>query len=225
MKIVGKLKKSEYLLWLFSALAIVVSFFLSGGGEILSLFSGLVGVSALIFIAKGYPICHILFVCFSILYAIISFKLNYFGEMITYICMSMPASIFCFISWLRHPYKSTAEVEIRKITKKDVLLTIVLTVIVTVAFYFILKVLGTANLLVSTLSVATSFLASFLSFLRSPYFALGYVFNDVVLVVLWFIATISDISYLSVTTCFAVFLINDVHGFISWKRMQKRQIQ
>ena len=223
MKIVGKLQKSEYLLWFFSSLAIVVSFLISGGGEIITLFSGLIGVSALIFIAKGYPICHILFIVFSILYAIVSFKMHYYGEMITYLCMTSPACLFCFISWVRNPYKNTAEVKVKTVTKKEIFLALLLTVLVTCAFYFILKFLGTANLLVSTLSVATSFFASFLSFLRSPYYALGFVLNDVVLVVLWLIATLSDISYLSVTTCFAVFLINDVHGFLSWKKMQKRQ--
>lgn len=223
MKFVGKLSKGEYILWALSALAVTISFLVSGAGSWLNLVASLVGVTALIFIARGYPICHVFFVIFAILYAIISYDLAYYGEMITYLGMSAPACIINLITWLRHPYADTAEVKVRKINKKHVLQTIIFTILVTIAFYFILKFLGTANIWVSTLSVATSFLASYLSFLRSPYYALGYVLNDIVLVVLWSAALVYDFSYLSVVVLFSVFLINDVHGFISWQKMEKRQ--
>jgi len=100
-----------------------------------------------------------------------------------------------------------------------------LTVAVTVIFYFILDYFGTANILPSTLSVTTSFLAVYLTFRRSPYFALAYAANDVILIVLWILASVSDIRYISVVVCFAVFLFNDVYGFISWQRMRRRQSQ
>lgn len=100
-----------------------------------------------------------------------------------------------------------------------------LTVAVTVIFYFILDYFGTANILPSTLSVTTSFLAVYLTFRRSPYFALAYAANDVILIVLWILASVSDIRYISVVVCFAVFLFNDVYSFISWQRMRRRQSQ
>ena len=88
---------------------------------------------------------------------------------------------------------------------------------------FILKYFNTANLIPSTFSVSTSFLAAYLTFRRSPYFALAYASNDVVLIVLWVLASLKDISYISVVICFIVFLVNDLYGFISWLRMMKRQ--
>ena len=100
---------------------------------------------------------------------------------------------------------------------------LVLTVIVTAIFYFILKALGNASLLISTLSVTTSFIAAFLTFLRSEFYALGYAANDVVLIVLWIIAASSDISCLPMVFCFVMFLFNDLYGFYSWRKMRKRQ--
>ena len=91
------------------------------------------------------------------------------------------------------------------------------------AFYFILDAFNTANIIPSTLSVTTSFLAVYLTWRRSPYFALAYAANDIVLIILWILATRRDLSYLSVTVCFTVFLVNDLYGFISWRRMAKRQ--
>ena len=63
-----------------------------------------------------------------------------------------------------------------------------------------------------------------LTFRRSPCFALAYAANDVVLIVLWTLAAVEDISYLSVIICFVMFLVNDLYGFISWKRMEQRQM-
>ena len=99
----------------------------------------------------------------------------------------------------------------------------VLTALVTFGFYFILDHFGTANMLPRTLSVSTSFIAVYLTFRRSPYFALAYAANDVVLIVMWPMAAVEDVSYLSVIICFAMFLVNDLYGFVSWKRREKRQ--
>ena len=99
-----------------------------------------------------------------------------------------------------------------------------LTALVTLGFYFIPDHFDTANMIPSTLSVTTSFLAVYLTFRRSPYFALAYAANDVVLIVMWTMAAVEDISYLSVIICFVMFLVNDLYGFVSWKRMEKRQM-
>lgn len=50
--------------------------------------------------------------------------------------------------------------------------------------YFILRAFNTANIIPGTISVTTSFVAVYLTFRRSPYFALAYAANDVVLIVL-----------------------------------------
>jgi nicotinamide riboside transporter PnuC len=71
--------------------------------------------------------------------------------------------------------------------------------------------------------VTTSFIAVYLTFRRSPYFALAYAANDVVLIVMWTMAAAEDMRYLSVVICFLMFLVNDLYGFASWKRMEKRQ--
>ena len=54
-------------------------------------------------------------------------------------------------------------------------------------------------------------------------FALAYAANDIVLIVLWMMASISDIRYISVNVCFVAFLFNDIYGYISWQRMKNRQ--
>lgn len=98
-----------------------------------------------------------------------------------------------------------------------------LTAAVTLVFYWILKAFHTANLPLSTVSVTTSFLAVYLTFRRNPWYAAAYAANDLVLIGLWVMASMSDASYISVVICFIVFLINDLYGFFTWSEMQKQQ--
>ncbi len=216
--------KGEWTLWLGSVAVILVSFILFKGSDGLTLVASLVGVTSLIFNAKGHPVGQMLMVIFSILYGIISFSFQYYGEMITYLGMTMPMAIVALVSWLRNPFQGNhAQVEVKAMEKREWIMAGAATAAVTLVFYFILQAFGTANLLPSTISVTTSFLAAYLTWKRSPYFALVYGMNDVVLIVLWVMAALVDGGYISVIVCFAAFLVNDLYGFINWRRMENRQ--
>jgi len=219
----AELTRFELILWLTSVCAIAISAFLAGSTDFLNTIASLIGVTALIFIARGYVIGQVLVVIFSVFYGIISFYFSYYGEMITYLCMTAPMAVVSIVSWIKHPYKDSNEVEVNRVTKKQTAVMLILTVIVTIAFYFILSALNNANISFSTISVTTSFIASYLTFLRSPYYAIGYATNDLVLIVLWTLATIDSISYLPMVVCFIMFFFNDIYGFVSWRRMQRRQ--
>ncbi|MBE6824493.1 MAG: nicotinamide mononucleotide transporter [Ruminococcaceae bacterium] len=213
----------EWVLWSLSMLSIVVSAVVSGKSSLLETISSLVGVTALIFVAKGLIIGQALTVLFSFLYGIVSWQFHYWGEMITYLFMSMPIALLATIEWIRHPYKDTDVVEVSRVTRKQLLTMCSIGVVTTVVFYFILKALDTPNILFSTLSITTSFTAAYLTFLRSPYYGIGYGLNDVVLIVLWILASVEDISYLPMVVCFVMFLANDLYGFFNWKRLSKQQ--
>lgn len=215
---------AEILLWFISVTLILVSFFIFDRENYLTLIASLIGVTSLIFNAKGNPLGQFLIIIFGVIYGIISFTYSYYGEVITYLGMTGPMSVFALISWLRNPYDGNkVEVKINSIKPKEVAFMIFLTTIVTFIFYHILAFFDTANLLPSTISITTSFLAVYLTFRRSAYFAIAYAANDIVLIVLWIMASLSDISYISVVMCFAVFLVNDIYGFINWSKMHKRQ--
>ncbi len=216
--------KGELLLWLGSLTVVLAAFFLFDRESYLSLSASLIGVTSLIFNAKGNPFGQLLMIIFSVLYGIISFGFAYYGEMVTYIGMTLPMAAFALVSWLRNPYKGRrSQVKVNSIGKRELISSLMLTVAVTLIFYFILEFFSTANIIPSTISVATSFFAAYLTFRRSPYFALAYALNDVVLLILWSLACLQDISYVSVLVCFAVFLVNDLYGFYNWTKMQSNQ--
>jgi nicotinamide mononucleotide transporter pnuC len=216
--------KCEIMLWSGSVILIAASFLLFDKGNILILSASLIGVTSLIFNAKGNPLGQLLMIIFSVLYGIISFTFAYYGEMITYLGMTAPMAFFSLVSWLKNPYNGNkAEVKVNRIELKETIFMLMLTAVVTLIFYHILAAFNTANLIPSTLSVTTSFLAVYLTFRRSAFYAVGYAANDIILIILWTFASFSDTSYLSVVICFVIFLANDIYGFINWSKMQKRQ--
>ena len=218
--------KTEMYLWSISVSVILISFCVFDRSNYMTLFASIIGVTSLIFSAKGNPTGQLLMVVFSLLYGIISYTFAYYGEMVTYLGMTMPMAIFALVSWLRNPYNGNkSEVKVNNISKKEVAYMWIGTLVVTVLFYYILEYFNTANLIPSTLSVTTSFLAVYLTFRRCPYFALAYAANDIILIVLWILASIYDVRYLSVVVCFGAFLVNDIYGFISWQRMKHRQLR
>ena len=211
-------------LWTMSILLIIFSFIIFGGKDYLTLIASIIGATFLILNAKGNPLGQFLTIVFSFIYGIISYRFAYYGEMITYLGMTMPMACFALISWLKNPYKDVkSQVKVNKISQKEIFLMFVLTIIVTTIFYYLLKFFNNANLLFSTLSIATSFIAAYLTFRRSSFFALAYACNDIVLIILWVLASIKDNVYVSVVICFIVFLVNDLYGFISWIKMERSQ--
>lgn len=216
--------KAELILWWASAGLIVISFCIFDRENYLTLCASLIGVTSLIFNAKGNPFGQLLMVIFSLLYGIISYSFAYYGEMITYLGMTMPMAVFALISWLRNPYNGNkSEVKANFLSHAEILLMLIAAAVVTAVFYFILQYFHTANIIPSTLSVTTSFLAVYLTFRRSPYFALAYATNDIILIILWVMASISDIRYISVVVCFTAFFVNDIYGYICWRKMRIRQ--
>lgn len=220
------LTKREWLLWICSLAVVLISNILPGQLDILTLAAALIGVTSLIFAAKGNVWAQILMIIFSILYGIISYRFRYWGEMITYLGMTLPMAVWSTVTWIRNPSADNgSEVEIQRLNRKHIGGLVIFTAAVTVVFYYILKTLGTPNMVFSTISVTTSFLAASLTMLRSSYYALGYAANDIVLIVLWILASLKNPAYIPVVVNFSIFFLNDMYGFISWKKREIRQAQ
>lgn len=214
----------ECSLWFFSIATILSSYLFFHQSNLLALSASLIGASALIFLAKANPLGQGLFLVFSVLYAYISLKNHYFGEVLVYFTMTLPMDILALSSWLSHPFMGRkSQVLISHLSIKDIYLVSFLSFLVTVIFYFVLGIFHTSFLLISTLSITTTFAATFLSYKRSPYFALIFAINDIVLIILWLLEANTISSHFSVAICYAVFLMNDIYTFFNWIRLHSHQ--
>ena len=216
-----RMTKREWALWFVSIAIVVMSNIMAGRVDALTLTATCIGVTSLIFAAQGNVWAPILMTIFCILYGIISFRFHYWGEMITYLGMTLPMAAWSAITWLQNPSEENEnEVAIQTLNKKHIIGLIISTIIVTSIFYYILMWLDTPNIIFSTLSIVTSFVAASLTMLRSSYYAMGYAANDIVLIVLWVLASLENPAYIPVVVNFAIFLLNDMYGFVSWKKRE-----
>lgn len=216
--------KFEKTLFLSSLFVITLAFFLFDRTSYMTLFASYIGVTSLILNAKGHFAGQILMIIFSIIYGIISYSFSYYGEMMTYLLMTLPMAVLALISWVKNPSRNDKnEVKVNSIKPSEYILLIPLSLFVTFIFYLILKYLNTPNLFFSTISITTSFIAVYFTFRRCHFFTLAYAANDIVLIILWSIASFENISYISVVICFTAFLLNDTYGFFAWRKMMRKQ--
>ncbi len=216
--------RKDMTLWIVSLCTLVISNAISGNADPLTLTATLIGVTSLIFAAKGDLLSQLMMIIFSVLYGIISYRFHYWGEMITYLGMTLPMAVWSAVTWYKNPSKNNQnEVAIQKLKQKQILILVISTAIVTFVFYFILRSLDTPNIIFSVFSVTTSFAAASLTMLRSPYFALAYAANDIVLIVLWVFASAKDPDFIPVAVNFIIFFFNDLYGFLCWRKREEIQ--
>ena len=223
---VKTLTKREWSIWLGSIIIVLISNLATKDFDLLTLVAALTGVTSLIFAAKGNVWGQVLMILFSILYGIISFRFRYWGEMLTYLGMTLPMAVWSTITWIKNPSENNGnEVQIQSLSKKHIVALCISGIIVTAVFYYILKSFNTPNSIFSTISIITSFIAASLTMLRSSYYAVWYAANDVVLIILWVLASLKDPAYIPVVVNFSIFFMNDMYGFMSWKQRELEQAE
>ena len=137
-KILTYFTKLEWGIWISSVILILLSFVIFDRENYMTLGASLLGVTSIMLNAKGNPLGQLLMVIFSLLYGVISYSFSYYGEMITYLGMTMPMAVLALISWLRNPFEGNrAEVKVNRISKKEIGFMWILTIIVTILFYYI----------------------------------------------------------------------------------------
>ncbi len=221
-QILNELKWYDYLLLAISITPIIVMFSLYPGNY-WSLASSLTAVISVLFISKGLVIGQVFSLMYAIAYGVTGFISGYYGETIVEITMMFPLNVASIIVWYRNRYKGGAVVKVGHMSPKSWLILATSTITILVSFFFILRAINTQNLIVSTLSIATSFAATYLCVKRSPYYAAAYMLNDIVLIILWSIELNNSHEYITLLISSIVLFINDLYGLYNWLRMRNSQ--
>lgn len=196
--------------------------FLSGflcKSSILTIMVSFLTIFCAIFQAKGKSISQIIGLIQCLLYSYLSYNNRYYGEAIINIFLLFPLYINGVISWLKNTDKETDTVIKNKITKKEWTILFVLSLILSVSLYFLLRYFKTDKLFVSTISMVFSLFATYLVSRRSKYGFIFYIMNDFVLIVLWGSLTLfNDISLFPMLIMPIVLFLNDIYGFKIWNK-------
>ena len=202
-------------------LAIVLTFMFKG--TLIDLGYTLLYIWTALLLAKGKYSCYIVGIISTFFYAFVSYSNSYYGEVIIAMCCTLPLMVIGLINWLKHQ-DSTNTVIIKEITKKELLLVLLSQAIMFTGYYFLLKVFNTNNLLVSTFSVVASIIATYLTARRSEHGFIGFIINDIILIILWSIPVIKgNTNIIPVLLCPVLLFINDIYGVYNWKKIKTNQ--
>ena len=201
----------------------IISSIIFNGTVIDTLYTSLYLITALL-MSKWKVECYFVGFVSVFFYGIVSYNQGYYGELIITAFLTFPIMIIGIISWLRHQDKEEDTVIISSLSKKEITIALLSQLVLFWIYYFILKAFNTDLLVISTMSVVTSVLASYFEARRSELSLFCYIANDLVIITLWLIPIISgQIELISVLVGPILLLINDIYGSYNWRRLKNQQ--
>ena len=178
-------------------------------------------------VARGQAHAHFVGIFAVFLYAFVSWQVGYFGEVIIAGAISFPLIVFALVNWVCNKRVDKAKgkvVVVATLRRNEIILVILSQLLMGVGYYFLLRAFNTEFLIVSTLSIVTSVVGTYLLARRSQHFLLGFLLNDMVLVVLWSALVIGgQLVYFPLLLMPIMLLVNDTYGVWNWARLKKSQ--
>lgn len=191
--------------------------------EILTILTSLFSIICALTQAKGKVISQFIGVVVIILYSILSFKNQYYGEVIIYVLVLLPMYIIGIYSWITNKNDDTNEVNQANLQKKEWIILFLLNILLFGILYFILKCFNTSQLIVSTLSMLASLMANYLIVRRNKYSFLFYIINDIILTILWGIPVLQgNLTLVPILIEPILLLISDSYGWKNWNNNAKK---
>lgn len=174
--------------------------------------------------SKGKIECYFVGFISTFFYGIVSYNQGYYGELIITIFLTFPIMIIGIISWLRNQDKEEDVVIVNTLPRKEIIIALASQLILFWIYYFLLKAFNTDLLVISSISVVTSVLASYFEARRSELSLFCYIANDIVIITLWIIPVIAgETALISVLVGPILLLINDIYGSYNWRRLKEIQ--
>lgn len=211
-------------LYLFVGIVVGILTSIIFNGTIIDSLYTITYLTTAILMSKGKVESYFIGIISVFFYGIVSYNQGYYGELLITIFLTFPMMIIGIISWLKHQDKDEDVVIISSLSKKEIVFAFSSQLILFWVYYFLLKAFNTDLLMISSLSIATSVLATYFEARRSELSLFCYVANDLILITLWMIPIINgDTSLISVLIGPMLLLVNDIYGSYNWKRLKDIQ--
>lgn len=222
-KILNDWTKFEITLLVISLISVGITGIICNS-SLLTIICSIAGILCALTQAKGKVISQFIGLLIVVLYSILSFQNKFYGEVIIYVFIMFPLFISGIISWIKNLNKETNTVNENKLHKKEWILLTIISIVLFVLLYYLLKYFNTSQLLVSTLSLVTSLFATYLVARRSKYGFLFYIGNDIILFILWGGQVVKgNFALIPILVNPIINFINDSYAWKSWNKREKRE--
>ena len=160
-----------------------------------------------------------------ILYAIVAWKAKYYGDVMLNLLYYFPTNIIGWISWKKHIDAEKNVVYKRRMTGKQDILLVIISVAGIFGYGYVLKLMGGNLPVVDSMSTVLSVIAQVLMIKRFMEQWVIWIVVDAVSVIMWIAALFTEGASVAVLLMWSVFLTNAIIMFIKWLMESKNQTE
>ncbi len=215
-----KLKKfkSWEIGWMILANAVILGVSIYMGDDVLSIIASLTGVMCVILCGLGKVSNYFWGTVNVILYAYVAWKAKYYGDVMLNLLYYLPTNIIGWILWAKNVNSETNEVYKKRMTWKQDIAVVIISIIGIFGYSFILKQLGGNLPLIDSMSTVLSVIAQILMIKRFAEQWVIWILVDVVSVIMWVVALFGEGQSIAVLLMWSVYLANAVIMYVKWRK-------
>ncbi|WP_102275173.1 nicotinamide riboside transporter PnuC [Cytobacillus massiliigabonensis] len=214
-------------IWLLSFTLINVYLFFAWDDTILGLITSISGMLCVVLVAKGKVSNYYFGIIQTGTYAYIAYGYGLYGEVMLNALFYFPLQFVGIYLWKRHTADRKIkgeDIQIKVLTKKGWIGTIVSFLAIFILYGLLLKKLGGNVVWIDSATTTLSVIAQILMLRRYTQQWLFWIAVNVLSIVLWMKALIlqggNDVSML---VMWSAFLINSIYGYYNWTKVYKKQ--
>lgn len=203
------------------ALIIVLSFLINDSK--IALVSAICGILYTIFAGKGKISCYAFGFCGTLCYSYLSFVNNLFGNLALYMLYYLPMQIVGIFRWKKHLKKDSGEIIKTKLSVKERLIYLILTIIISLAVSFILKYTGDASPFIDGTTTVFSILGMLLTVKRCIEQWYVWILVNGLSALMWIEAYIQGSNCLATVIMWLTYFILAFYFLAGWRKEIKPQ--
>lgn len=206
------------LVWLFGSCAIILALSVYWGDTAIGMISAVSGVAYVICTGKGKLVSFAFGVINALLYAYISYKAKFYGEVMLNALYYFPMQFYGFWVWSKNIDPETKEVTKRRMTPMGRLILWVSVGALTLCYGYILSLLGGKMPYVDALSTVVSVVALVVAIRMYAEQWMLWTLVNAVTVVMWVTEFARESESMATLVMWVLYLVNGIILHIKWTK-------
>lgn len=184
---------------------------------IISVFS----IITIIYISEGKIAGCACGMVYSVAYAAVCFSRQIYGLSVYMILIILPLYAISLFTWKKNQNKGA--VEVKRLPAVKLILVLAASFIIYWGIFFLLRAVGSSNIVFDSLTLV--FGISGMTLLSLRYVEQWYfnIASNVSVSVLWVFKSVESISNLNFLIVAVIFVVSNVIGLVSWRKMEKNK--
>lgn len=208
--------------WLAIACFVILSLSIYWQDTLIGIISATTGVACVVCTGKGKLSAYFFGAINTLLYAIIAYKAQFYGEVMLNALYYFPMQFYGIYIWSKHMNAETHEVEKRAMSLKGKLSLACMVIVITIVYGYGLNLLGGNLPFIDAFSTVVSIIAMIVSIKMYAEQWLLWIVVDVVTVIMWGNAFANGNDSIATLLMWIVYLGNAIIMYVKWIKEAKR---